>query len=71
MGTESYFIPRAPIPRYRQYHRPIDSPEHIGCNRSVATDSVGRATRKEQACPNRVDTGRLREVKVLEDELAA
>jgi carbonic anhydrase len=34
----------APIPRYRQYHRPIDSPEHLGCNRSIAADSVGRAT---------------------------
>ena len=40
----SYFIPQGPIPAYRQYHRPIDSPEHLGCNRSIAADSVGRAT---------------------------
>jgi len=40
----AYFIPRGPIPRCRQYHRPIDSPEHFGCNRSIAADSVGRAT---------------------------
>jgi hypothetical protein len=32
----AYFIPRGPIPRYRQYHRPIDSPEHFGCNRFIA-----------------------------------
>ena len=24
------------IPRYRQYHCPIDSPEHLGCNNCVS-----------------------------------
>src|SRR5271155_5817986 len=37
--------------RFCQYHCPIDSPEHIGSNFSIAADSVGRAasqkTRKE------------------------
>jgi hypothetical protein len=37
----------APIPRYRQYHRPIESLEHLGCNRFVAADSVGCATLKK------------------------
>ncbi len=80
-----------PIPRYRLYHRPIDSPEHLGCNRSIAADSVGRATLRTGlaaplACQEEneiakdipvrglifdVDTGRLREVKVLEHERAA
>jgi hypothetical protein len=25
---------------YRQYHQLIDSPEHLGCNRSIAAHSV-------------------------------
>jgi len=29
------------IPTYRQYHRPIDLLEHLGCNRSIAADSIG------------------------------
>jgi hypothetical protein len=29
---------------YYQYHRPIDSLERFGCNSSIATGSVGRAT---------------------------
>jgi carbonic anhydrase len=28
---------------YRQYHRPIESPERLGCNPSIAPDSVKRA----------------------------
>src|SRR5579863_7560552 len=27
--------PRGPIPRYRQYHCPIDSPDHVACNRFI------------------------------------
>jgi hypothetical protein len=38
---------KAPIPKYRQYHRPIASMEHLGCNRSIAADSVGKATLKK------------------------
>ena len=33
-------VVHAPIPSYHQYHRPIDSPEHLGCNRFIAADSV-------------------------------
>jgi hypothetical protein len=29
----------APTLRYRQYYRPIDSPEDLGCNRSIAAGS--------------------------------
>lgn len=29
-------FPRGPIQRYRQYHRPIDSPQRLGSNRSIA-----------------------------------
>lgn len=43
----AYFIPRAPIPRYRRYYRSIDLLERLGCNRCVAPDSVGRATLKK------------------------
>src|SRR5580704_16047163 len=43
----------APIPRYRQYHRPIDSPDYLGCNRSIAADSVRSATLKKRAWPHR------------------
>ena len=48
----AYFIPRRPIPRYRQYQRPIDSPQQLGSNRSIAADSVGRATLKKWAWPH-------------------
>jgi hypothetical protein len=43
-GTEWCVPYSAQYIRYRQYHRPIDLPEHCGCNRSIAADSVGRAT---------------------------
>src|SRR5271166_389179 len=39
----AHFIPRGPTPRYRRYHRPIDSPGNLGCNRCMAADSVGSA----------------------------
>src|SRR5580658_5844683 len=35
-------IPWGLLPRHRQYHRPIDSPEHLGCNPFFAAASVGR-----------------------------
>jgi hypothetical protein len=34
--TRAHFIPRDPIQRCRRYHRPIDSPQHLGCNRRIA-----------------------------------
>ena len=40
-------VVRAPIPTYRRYHRPIDSPALLECNRSIAADSVGRARLKK------------------------
>src|SRR5580658_3157874 len=33
----AHFIPEGPIPRYCQYHRAIDSPEHLGCNPSITS----------------------------------
>ena len=30
-------ISRGPIQRYRRYHRPIDSAEHLGCNFVIET----------------------------------
>ena len=45
IGTERRVLfHRGPIPRYRRYHRPIDSPAHLGFNWSIAADSVGQAT---------------------------
>jgi hypothetical protein len=43
MGTAWYvLIPRGPNTKVSQHHRPIDSPKQLGCNRSIAADSVGR-----------------------------
>jgi hypothetical protein len=35
---------------YRRYHRPIDSPQHLGSNRCIAADSAGQADGPLAAC---------------------
>ena len=35
--TRAQCISRGPIQRYRRYHRPIDSAEHLGCNFVIET----------------------------------
>jgi hypothetical protein len=53
------------IQRYRRYHRPIEPPRHVGSNRTIAKEVSVRGFIFD------VDTGRLREVEVLERERAA
>jgi hypothetical protein len=43
-------------PKYCQYHRPIDSPDHLGCNRVIAADAAGKTT--AFASPAAEDTGK-------------
>jgi hypothetical protein len=39
-----------PIQKYRQYHRPIVSPEHIESTRFIAADSIGKAMPSQTGC---------------------
>jgi len=47
VGTGCVFYSTGPIPRCRQYYRPIDSSRHLECNGPIAADSIGRATLQE------------------------
>jgi carbonic anhydrase len=54
----------------RQYHRPIDSPEHLECNGSIAADSVGTATPKKRAWPHRSPV-RSKTISIIDKALEA